>query len=141
MATSDTASEKSVLSLSTLELIRIVDSVFSSLSVSSVKGEEKAYETFVEELMSPGNKMLIPNIYNRWEGIDSQFCVVLIHYAMEYTKGRMVSLPSFKKQTIVPVLIRVYNHYSGVCQSARFPFVPCIKGLATILSKGKGGRR
>ncbi len=109
-------------SLSSLELIRMI---------SKEVGDR--YEPFVAELMKNG--MQLPSIYRDWQGIDSEFCVVLIHYSMEHTKDRTLMLPSFSKGEVSAVYRRVHGVYSAACQSIKLPFVPCIKGLATVLMK------
>jgi len=83
------------------------------------------------------NKFLIPVIYKGWKDIDSELCVVLIHYSVEHVRGRTVLLPSFGKSIVGRVLAQIYAHYTAVCQSTGLPFVPCIKGLATVLRKGR----
>lgn len=131
------------MSLSTLELIRIVASVLDT---------DRAYEKFVEELMNhrfqipqvgPGpvfdgsSSQKGPSVYYGWEGIDSEFCVMLIHYSIEHMKGKTLVLSSFKKPIVSVIYSRVYDVYGSACQSIKLPFIPCIKGLGTVLRKRK----
>jgi len=120
------------LSLSTVEMVRLI---VTALGAAPGTSSRPVYEVFVDELME--NKFLVPNVYKGWKEIDSIFCVVLLHYAVENVRGRTVALRSFPKEVVVKVLTQVYARYMAVCQSIGLPFVPCMKGLATVLQKGK----
>lgn len=131
------------MSLSTLELVRVV---------ALVLDKDRSYEKFVDELMA--HRFQIPDVssgpvfdgsgnqrgqsvYYGWEGVDSEFCIMLIHYSVEHMKGKTLVLSSFKKSVVSVIYSRVYDVYGSACQSIKLPFIPCIKGLGTVLRKRK----
>lgn len=107
--------------LSTLELLRAVASIIPE------------YQQFVAE--AARCDFIAGEEYAGWNGIDSKLCVILIHLAVEHSKGNTFLLPSFTKKTVSAVYALLYLEYEKACRDAGLSFAPCIKGLSTILKR------
>lgn len=119
--------------LSTLEIMRVVFSVVGPVGKSSA-----GYQKFVSEVMGCG--LIVGDEYAGWSGIDSKLCVVLIHLAVEHSKEDTFELPSFTKKVVSRVYALIYLEYEKACRGMGLSFVPCMKGLSTILKRA-GMRR
>ena len=120
------------MSLSTLELLKVVDAILVSKGYAD---SLEACNTFVEEVMKCG--IQVPSIFSGWCGMDSRFCAAVVCISISYTKGTLVELPSFKKTVVSAVLLSVYTQYAKECGRLGLSFVPCVKGLTTILKRRK----
>ena len=118
------------MSLSTYELVKIVDSVLASKGYSD---SCKMCSTFVDEVMNSG--IQVPDIFKGWNGMNSRFCAVVVCISNEHVRGNTPVLPSFKKDVVGAVLTEVHAQYAKACKSSGFSFVPCTKGLLTILKR------
>jgi hypothetical protein len=120
------------MTLSTLALIKSIDSVLASKGFEDSVG---ACNTFVEEVMS--GDVQVPGILNGWCGMDSRFCPTLVFISVDHVKGKTADIPSFKKAVVSAVLNEIYALYSKACGEQKFRFVPCVRGLVTILKNRK----
>ena len=76
-----------------------------------------------------------------WNGIDSIPCVVLIHLAHKHMIRKDTYVPKMiDKKTMTLVYQAIWDVYTRACNESNLPFVPCIKGLTTILNNASLGK-
>jgi hypothetical protein len=109
------------VNLGILELLRIVAGVVPD------------YQQFVSE--AARCDFIAGEEYAGWNGIDCKLCVILIHLAVEHSKSNTYYLPSFTKKSVSTVYTALYLEYEKACRNVGLPFVPCTKGLSTILKR------
>lgn len=103
--------------LSTLSLITLIASV--TPNYKSIMNAVCRYE------------FCASSVLEGWNGIDSIPCVTLIHLSEKKTH-----IPrGIDRKTMVAIYQLVWDTYSKVCTESGLPFVPCMKGLTTLLLK------
>jgi hypothetical protein len=106
-----------------------------SLSMNSLLSLIEQYEVFMNDLIK--YSMVVGNVFKDWMGIDCKLCVVLIHLSYQHkTKGDTYVPSGITKKEAIKVCEAIWIIYESVCREAGLKFVPCVKGLSTILSRG-----
>ena len=116
--------------LTTLELVRLI------AAHTDGNNDTTHYQKFITEAVKCG--FIAGDEFDGWKGIDSKLCVILIHLSIEHVKNRNTfELPSFTKKVVSNVYSMIYTEYEKACQEMRWTFVPCIKGLSTLIKRKK----